>query len=33
LRDCSGLSADFEVCIEALDKHLQQAGQQIDRLA
>jgi HipA-like C-terminal domain len=33
LRDCSGLSTDFEVCIEALDKHLQLAGHQIDRLA
>ena len=32
LRDSDGLSKDFEVCVDALDAHLENAGQQISRL-
>ena len=32
LRDSDGLSKDFEVCVDALEAHLENAGQQISRL-
>ena len=32
LRDSDGFSKDFEVCVDALDAHLENAGQQISRL-
>ena len=32
LRDSHGFSQDFDVCVDALEAHLENAGQQISRL-